>query len=211
MAPDARPERARALTGQGMASSGWRRPWVHNIAAAGVAAGVVAAITVAASASAPSKLPGPRRAAMPGGCTERATLTAPDGRITGCVSYRYGRHGLRIRGVAASFAASVGFDDPNFTFTFRNQATGAIRYQFSTPPVAANAVRRHSTGPILLSARPAVRAVHRGDDLEITLKYEAPDGSVDAVATLSLSLNPHGLLCPALGNNPESSDGVPIC
>jgi hypothetical protein len=194
-----------------------RRRWSRDILAAALAAGAVAAITVVASASAPGKPGGPQPAAMPGGCTERVTLAAPDGRISGCVSYRYGPRGLQVRSVDASFTAAAGLANPFFTFTFRNQATGAVDYQFSTLVVEGNTVRSHDTGPVLLGARPAMRAVHQSDVLEITLKDEDTTfhpGRFDAVATLSLSLNPHGLLCPGLGNSWESSNGgpqVPSC
>lgn len=188
-----------------------RRRWSRSILAGAVAVGTVAAIAVVASARTSASLGGPQPAATPAGCTERVALTAVDGRISGCVSYQYGPRGLRVHSVAASFTASAGFDVPNFTFMFRDQTTGKVVYQFATAPVDADAVRSYSTGPILLGARPGMRAVHRGDVLQITLRYEANDGRVDEVATLSLSLNRHGLLCPGMDNDPESSNGVPIC
>jgi hypothetical protein len=177
---------------------GLQRRWSRSILAAAVAAATVAAVVLLAGARAPGGPGGPLPAAMSGGCTERVTLAAADG--------------LQVHSVDASFATAAGLANPFFTFAFRNQATGAVDYQFSTPPVWANTVRSHSTGPILLGARPAMRAVHQGDVLEITLKDQDTSlrpGRFDAVAMLSLSLNPQGLLCPGLGNSWESSNGGP--
>jgi hypothetical protein len=212
-ARDARPMPAAAVMTLGDRRR--RRRWSRNILAAALAAGTVAVIAVVAGTSAPATPEGPKPAAAPGGCTERVTLAAADGRMSGCVSYQYLRHGLYVRSVVVAFTAAAGFAMPQFTFTFRNQFTGTVDYQFSTPPVEGNAILSHSTGPILLGARPQMRAVHQADILQITLKYEAPDGRIDAVATLSLSLNPHGLLCPNLGQESFGSSnggrGVPSC
>jgi hypothetical protein len=193
-----------------------RRRWSRSILATAVAAGTVAVIAVVASSNALGRPGGRGPSAMLGGCTERVTLAAADGRISGCVSYRFGSGGLRIRSVEASFTAEAGFALPYFTFTFRNQATGTVDYQFSTPLVEGNAILSHNTGPILLSSRPEMRAVHRGDVLEITLKYEdSGSGVIDTGATLSLSLNPRGLFCPNLGQSYFGSSnggrGVPTC
>ena len=105
---------------------------------------------------------------------------------------RGGRPGL-VSASAPAFAATAGYADPIFTFTFRNLATGAVDYRFSSPIVEANAVRAHRTGLIALGQRRGIRAVHRGNVLEITLQYENGQGVITPVATLSLSLNRHGL------------------
>jgi hypothetical protein len=139
------------------------------------------------------------------------TVVAPDGRLVGCVSYQAGPGGLHVRWVAAAFNAKVGFDVPDFAFTFRNRTTGAVDYRFTSPIVDQNAVRSHSTGRILIGHRPGARAIHRGDVLEVTLRYENNQGLVRPVAALSVSLNRHGLLCPSLGNDPETSNGGPVC
>jgi hypothetical protein len=188
------------------------RGWSPTIQAVVLAA--VAALIVFALASASSLVTRhhPNPAALPSSCHERATLTAPDGQVSGCVSYRYGpRDQLHIRGVAAAFTAKAGFADPNFVFTFRNLKTGAVDYRFSGPIIEANAVRSHSTGLILRDHRPGLRAVPRGDVLEVTLQYENSTGLITPVATVSLSLNRGGLLCPDLGNDPQTFNGVPIC
>jgi len=192
-----------------------RRRWARNVLAGALAAGTAAAIIIVTSARAPGGPGGPNPAAPPGGCTEQVTMAAPDGHVSGCVSYRYGPRGLQVRSVAASFDATAGLANPFFTFTFRSQATGTVDYQFSAPLVPGNAVLSHSTGPIFLGLRPGMSAVHRGDVLEITLKdVDTHSGRLAAVATLSLSLNPHGLLCPDLGRSWDSSNGgpaVPAC
>src|SRR5262245_27481600 len=92
-----------------------RRRWSRNLLAAALAAATVATIAVVTAARAPGGQGGPRPAAMPGGCTERVTLAAPDGRISGCVSYRYGTQRLQVRSIDASFTTEAGFANPFFT------------------------------------------------------------------------------------------------
>lgn len=193
-----------------------RRRRSRDVLAAAVVAGVaVVAVLTGAVRGAATRPPGGRSAAaMPGGCTEHLTLTAPDGRMSVCVSYAYRPGGtIHVRGVEASFASASGQALPYFTFTFRNPATDAADYRFSTPIVYANAVRSHSTGPIMLGARNGMDNVHPGDVLDITLNALQASGQSGpyryAVATLSLSLSRHGLRCPFMGQS--WFDHTPTC
>ena len=148
---------------------------------------------------------------MPGGCTEQVTLTAADGRVSGCVSYVYGPHGnIEVRAVEASFTSASGQAAPYFTFAFRSPATGKVDYQFATGMVQANAVRSHSTGPIMLGTSRGSRAVRPGELLDITVHaMDTTTARFYSVAVISLSLNRHGLRCPMLGQS--WSDNVPAC
>lgn len=112
---------------------------------------------------------------MPAGRTEQVTLTVPAGCVRASVNYLY-REGdaLQVRGVEASFTSASGYALPHFTFAFYNPAMGATDYQFSTPPVNANAARSHDTGPIMLGSRQGIRRAHRGDVLDITLNAADP-------------------------------------
>lgn len=189
-----------------------RRRTLDNILAARVVSGVVVAVVVmtgtgCGDAMRPSATLS--AATMPGDCTERLTLTAPDGRMSACASYRYGPSGnLQVRGVEASFVSASGYALPYFTFAFRNARSGMVDYQFSTPPVQANAARSYGTGSIMLGTRKGIRHVRIGDVLDITLNALDQTGIYYSVATLSLSLNRHGLQCPEmgtawLGNTPQ--------
>jgi hypothetical protein len=54
----------------------------------------------------------------------------------------------------------------------------------------------------MLSTRTGMRNVHRGDELDLTLHAQGGTGRYYAVATVSLSLNQHGLQCPDYLGNP---------
>jgi hypothetical protein len=190
-----------------------KQRWARYALAALLVPGVVVAVAISTAAGrAPAReLAGSLSAAMPGGCTEQLTLTASDGRMSGCVSYVYGPRGsVDVRGVEASFTSASGQTLPYFTFAFRNPASGKVDYQFATNTVYANAVKSHSTGPIMLGASQGIREVRPGDVLDITLHALETSGNYRyAVATISLSLNRQGLRCPLLGHS--WFDNTPAC
>jgi hypothetical protein len=180
-----------------------RRRRSRNIVAGFLTAGaVVAAITVLAGTSSPVQR-GRVQPAMPGACTERATLSVARGQLAGCVSYRYVSRGfVQVRGLEAFFRSAYGYALPYFTFAFRDPTTGRVDYQFATKAVEANAAQSHDTGRITLAEHAGVRRLPADDLLEITLHAYKTQGVAPVyytVATLVVSLNQRGLRCPENG------------
>jgi hypothetical protein len=81
------------------------------LAIAGIAlCGLVGAVLVVASS--PGGIPAAAASTARRGCTEQLTLAAPAGQLRACVDYRYTRDRLEVLAVAASYAASNGYDLP---------------------------------------------------------------------------------------------------
>jgi len=127
----------------------------------------------------------------------------------GCVVYSYARGRLDVRAVAASYASRQGYDFVYFTFTFRDPSKGAIDYRF---------VRRgghymafsYNTGLINLPKITNRRNIHAGDVLQVSIRAFSAGTDLDAqVASVTLTLYPGGLNCPALGTSawPDEATG----
>jgi hypothetical protein len=207
-----------------VASQGARRPkrdWagyaIVALVALLVGGGVAAAVTMSASGrGAPARVFVRSDSAFPpGNCTEQLTMTAADGHMSGCISYAYGpTDTIEVRYVEASYKSASGEAAPYFTFAFRNPASGKVDYQFAAKEVEANAVRSDSTGPMMPAASSGLRSVRPGDVLDITLHAEnTTHALIFDVATMSLSLNRQGRICPHPGSSFGNSwgHGIPAC
>jgi hypothetical protein len=182
------------------------------LAVTGIAFSVlVAAVLVVASS--PGGIPAAAASPARRACTEQLTLAAPAGQLHACVDYRYARDRLEVLAVAASYAASNGYDLPYFTFTFRDPSSTRIAYQFSSPVVKAENVFSHNTGLIHLPAKAADTRIHAGDVLQVSFRAaNATQGTLGVqMASVTLTLYPLGLWCPALGPDVGTGESTGQC
>jgi hypothetical protein len=153
-----------------------------------------------------------------GTCTEQAVLSTQAGWIRACVDYRYTHGRLRVLAVAASYSASSGYVSPYFTFAFRRPSGAVTDYKFSSPVLHEQLVDSDNTGLIDLAglarsgqARHAVGDlgdVRTADVLQVSLWALASMSAVNTqMASVALTLNPRGLLCPALGTQIDAQAG----
>jgi hypothetical protein len=189
--------------------------WSQAAAAAALTA-AVAGCSSAGSAAPPKTAS--LTAASWGKCTERVTLSTQFGQMSACVDYRYVHGRLKVLATAASYAASSGYALPYFTFAFRDPSRGVISYGFSSRTLESENVFSDNTGLIDLArragsgqARHAVgdlRDVRTGDVLQVSLwALAAMSAENTQMASVTLTLNPRGLLCPTLGTETDAQAG----
>ncbi len=181
------------------------------VVASGVAA-LTAALAGCSSASTSTPRVAQLAAARWGTCTEQVSLTAGQSQMEACVDYRFSGNRLEVLASAASYTSTSGYDLPYFTFTFRDPVSAVIAYKFSSPVVEAENVFSHNTGLINLPGTAASRAIRAGDVLQVSLwAAGAASGEREQMASLTLTLYPRGLLCPALGAGASYDEATGQC
>ncbi len=142
-------------------------------------------------------------------CTEQVTLATRTGQMRACVVYSYSDGQPRVASVGASYSANNGYDLPYFTFVFRQPSGAVIDYQYASPVFHAENVYSRNTGLIHLST---TADIHAGDVLQVSLRaIEASSGQVEQMASVTLTLYPQGLSCPALGTDSGTNEGTGQC
>jgi hypothetical protein len=129
-----------------------------------------------------------------------------------CVDYRYAHGQLKVLATAAAYASSSGYDQPYFTFAFRDPSRSVIDYRFSSPVVQNDNVFSHNTGLIDLARRADGTDIHVGDVLQVSLgARSANTGNIVQMASVTLTLYPRGLFCPDLGIDAGYGEGTGQC
>jgi hypothetical protein len=179
------------------------------LAGAGVAALCAAVAGCSSGGPAASPKTASRASASWDACTEQVTLISRVGQMRACVDYRYAHGRLKVLATAAAYASSSGYALPYFTFAFRDPSRAVIDYKFSSPVVQSDTgtgVFSHNTGLIDLARRADGTDIHVGDVLQVSLRAtSSASGNVAQMASVTLTLYPRGLNCPALGANGEST------
>jgi hypothetical protein len=142
-------------------------------------------------------------------CTEQITLSTRTGQLRACVIYSYPHGRLQVEAVAAEFETSNGYDLPHFSFVFRQASSAAIDYRYTSSVLHEENVPSHTTGVLHLAKTAAIRG---GDILQVSLlATNANTGQVAQMASVTLTLYPQGLSCPALGTSSGVGEGTGQC